>query len=211
MQEQLALFPLQLVVFPGERLNLHIFEPRYQQLIADAEEQGIPFGVPTVINGSLRPVATQVRLQKVAERYATGESDVYTLGQRIFYLEDFDREAPGKLYPGGRIRYLPLETEEDESLNREIVRLTRAIYQQLDIEREVSNVEDGFCTYDIGHYIGLSLEQEYTLLTLRAANKRQQYIYDHLLQVKPQLGDPLKIRERALLNGHFKELTPPDF
>lgn len=211
MQEQLALFPLQLVVFPGERLNLHIFEPRYRQLIADAEEQNIPFGVPTVINGSLRPVATQVKLQLVAERYATGESDVHTVGERIFYLEDFDREAPGKMYPGGRVRYLPLETEEDEELNRKIIDLTRAIYRKLEIEREVREVEEGFSTYDIGHYIGLTLEQEYELLTLRAADERQRYIHDHLLRVKPQLGDPLNIRERALLNGHFKELTPPNF
>lgn len=211
MQQQLALFPLQLVVFPGERLNLHIFEPRYRQLITDAEQEGIDFGVPTVIEGGLRPIATQVRLERVAERYASGESDVHTIGERVFHLEDFDREAPGKLYPGGRVRYLPVEEEEDPDLNREIVELTRRIYQQLDIEREVSDVETGFRTYEIAHYVGFTLEQEYELLTLRAADERQHYLYDHLRQVRPQLGDPLRIRERAQLNGHFKELTPPDF
>ena len=63
MEQQLALFPLQLVVFPGESLNLHIFEPRYRQLIEDAEQQGITFGVPTVIKGALQPIATEVSLE----------------------------------------------------------------------------------------------------------------------------------------------------
>ena len=211
MEQQLALFPLQLVVFPGEALNLHIFEPRYRQLIEDAEQQGITFGVPTVINGSLQPIATEVALVGVPKRYPSGESDVHTRGQRVFYLEDFDRQAPGKLYPGGQVRFLPVEEDEDPAVNAEVVNLTRAIYRQLKIERVVESVEEGFTTYTIGHYVGFTLEQEYEFLTLRAADERQAYLLRHLRQVRPQLGDPLGIRERAQLNGHFKELTPPDF
>ncbi|CAH1001908.1 hypothetical protein LEM8419_02822 [Neolewinella maritima] len=211
MEQQLALFPLQLVVYPGEALNLHIFEPRYRQLIEDAESQGIRFGVPTVINGGLRPVATEVSLLGVPKRYPSGESDVHTRGERVFYLEDFDRQAPGKLYPGGQVRFLPLEEDEDPELNREIIALTRGIYRQLKIEREVLSLEEGFRTYSIGHYVGFTLEQEYELLTLRAAQERQEYMLKHLRQVRPQSGDPLGIRARAQLNGHFKELTAPDF
>lgn len=211
MEQQLALFPLQLVVFPGEALNLHIFEPRYRQLIADAESQGIRFGVPTVIDGKLRPIATEVALVDVPRRYPSGESDVQTRGERVFALEDFDRQAPGKEYPGGRVRFLPVEEDEDADLNHEIVALTRAIYRQLNIEREVTPVEEGFTTYSIGHYVGFTLEQEYELLTLRAADERQRYLLKHLRQVQPRTDDPLGIRERAQLNGHFKELQPPDF
>lgn len=211
MHEQLALFPLQLVVFPGEALNLHIFEPRYRQLIQDAEQEGIAFGVPTVIGGSLRPIATQVRLSEIAKRFPSGESDVHTVGERVFQLEDFDREAPGRLYPGGRVTYLDVDTEEDDTLNQELIQLTRRIYRQLEIERSVPSIAEGFTTYAIGHYVGFTLEQEYELLTLRNAGERQQYLFEHLKRVKPQTGDPLGIRERARMNGHFKELTPPNF
>ena len=211
MEQQLALFPLQLVVFPGESLNLHIFEPRYRQLIEDAEQQGITFGVPTVIKGALQPIATEVSLEGVPRRYPSGESDVRTRGRRVFHLDDFDRQAPGKLYPGGQVRFLPVEEEEDPAINEKIVNLTRAIYRQLKIEREVKSVGEGFTTYGIGHYVGFTLEQEYEFLTLRAADERQLYLLRHLQQVRPQSGDPLGIRERAQLNGHFKELTPPDF
>ena len=211
MQEQLALFPLQLVVFPGETLNLHIFEPRYRQLMADVERDGIQFGVPTVIEGSLRPIATQVRLDKVVKRSPTGELDVSTVGERICHIDDFDRVAPGKHYPGGRVRYLPVDEREDPQLNQEIVELTRSIYRQLSIDRRITEVADGFRTYDVAHYVGLTLEQEYELLSLREALPRQEYLRNHLQRVRPQTDDPLGIRERARMNGHFKDLTPPNF
>nr|WP_256534215.1 LON peptidase substrate-binding domain-containing protein [Lewinella sp. JB7] len=211
MEQQLALFPLQLVVFPGESLNLHIFEPRYRQLVTDAEEQGIRFGVPTVIEGRLQPVGTEVSLTEVAQRYPGGESDVRTRGERVFYLQEYDRTAPGKLYPGGRVRYLPVEEEEDPAVNDRIIALTREIYRQLKVSREVRSVDEGFRTYEIAHYVGFTLTQEYEFLKLRAANKRQHYLLAHLRQMKPHLGDPLRIRERAQLNGHFKDLKPPDF
>lgn len=208
---QLPLFPLQLVVFPGESLNLHIFEPRYRQLVTDAEMEGIHFGVPTVLEGKLQPIATEVSLVRVAKRYPSGESDVETKGLRVFRIEEFHRELPDKLYSGAAVDFLPAEDDEDPELNARIVKLTREIYAQLSIDREVTSVADGFQTYEIGHYVGLTLEQEYTLLTLREPEERQHFLLDHLLKVKPQLGDPLGIRARAALNGHFKELEPPDF
>ncbi len=209
--QQLALFPLQLVVFPGEALNLHIFEPRYQQLVADAEREGIRFGVPTVIKGKVQPIATEVSLSEIARRSPTGESDIRTIGNRIFRIEQFLRNLPDKLYPGGLVEYLPSLEEEDPAINREIVSLTREIYTKLKIEREVTPVSAGFRTFEIGHYIGLTLEQEYRFLSFPLAEDRQRFVLKHLQHIKPQLGDPLGIRARAELNGHFKELHPPDF
>ncbi|NJB84817.1 hypothetical protein GGR26_000562 [Lewinella marina] len=209
--QSLALFPLQLVVFPGEVLNLHIFEPRYRDLVADVETEGHHFGVPTVMEGRLQPIATEVRLREVANRYPGGESDIRAEGGRIFHIDRFYREYPGKPYPGGEVSYLPVDEDESTQLNEHIVQLTREIYSKLRIEREVRSVADGFRTFDLGHYVGFTLEQEYLFLTLLDAGQRQRYLLEHLLQVRPRVGDPLGIRARAELNGHFQELSPPDF
>jgi len=200
-----------LVVFPGESLNLHIFEERYRQLIADAEKDGVTFCVPTVIDSGVRPIATEVQLIKVATRYPSGESDVRTRGARVFYLDDYLKTLPGKLYPGGFCRELDVDFEEDPLLNHDIVTLTRDIYAQLSIEKKVRDVADGFRTYDIAHYVGLTLEQEYELLTLLDAEKRQTFLIAHLENVRPELKRGQAIRERAALNGHFKELVPPEW
>jgi|AntRauTorckE5430_2_1112549.scaffolds.fasta_scaffold02801_1 hypothetical protein len=209
MTQELPIFPLQLVVFPGESLNLHIFEDRYRQLINDAEAEGTTFCVPTVIDNALLPIATEVRLTSVAQRYPGGESDVRTEGGRLFFLEDFWKTVPGKLYPGGRCRELEVDFQEDPDLNQEIVNLTRQIYLELGVDKTVRNAKDGFRTYDIGHYVGLRLEEEYQLLTLLNAGDRQRFLLEHLRSIHPELREGKRIKDRALLNGHFKNLVPP--
>ncbi len=209
MTQKRAIFPLQLVVFPGESLNLHIFEPRYRQLIADAEKDNIPFCVPTVINGGLLPIATEVHLLEVVNRYPSGESDVRTMGGKVFFIEDYWKTAPDKLYPGAGCRELDIDLNEDLQLNGEIVNLTRSIYRDLNIDKPIKNAKDGFRTYDIAHYVGLKLEQEYELLTLLEAPARQLYLLHHLRNIQPELREGKSIQDRALMNGHFKELVPP--
>lgn len=211
MSKTLAFFPLQLVVFPGEQLNLHIFEPRYRQLIADAESEGITFGVPTVINSEIRPIATEVRLEQISKRYPNGESDVKTRGQRIFRILSFEPKLGKKLYAGGEIAPIDYDTEENLQLNEEIVFLTREIYATLKIDKTILDAHDGFRTYDIAHYVGLQVEQEYELLTLFNAVERQQFLLSHLRKIRPDVTKRLDIRARAQLNGHFKDLVPPVF
>lgn len=211
MTQKLAIFPLQLVVFPGESLNLHIFEPRYRQLIADAATEGITFCVPTVINGGLLPIATEVKLVEIVTMYPSGESDIRTLGQRVFFVEDYTKTLPDKLYAGADCRLLTVDTEEDPLLNGEIVNLTRSIYRDLKIDKQIRSVKEGFCTYDIAHYVGLKLEQEYEMLTLLDAQQRQQFLLEHLISIRPELREGKRMQDRAHLNGHFKELTPPEW
>ncbi|MEL7159139.1 MAG: peptidase, partial [Bacteroidota bacterium] len=190
---------------------LHIFEPRYRQLIEDAENEGITWLVPSVIDGGIRPIATEVRLAEVVNRYPTGESDVRSLGERVHFLEDFWKILPGKLYPGGAARELEVERDEDPDVNARIVDLTRNIYRALSIDKEIKDADAGFRTYDIGHYVGLTLEQEYELLTLREAADRQTFLLEHLANIRPNVEENDSIRARAQLNGHFQELQPPDW
>lgn len=209
MTEKLPIFPLQLVVFPGEHLNLHIFEQRYRELVADTEANEATFCVPTVYEGGILPIATEVKLIEVVNRYPTGESDIRTLGDRVFYIEDFSKVMPGKLYAGADCREIFPNRDEDLKLNQRIVKLTREIYRDLSIDKVIRDAEDGFKTYDIGHYVGLKIEQEYELLTLLDAKERQVYLLDHLNDIHPELKEGEKIQNRAKLNGHFKELEPP--
>lgn len=211
MTQKLPIFPLQLVVFPGEQLNLHIFEHRYRELVADVEAEGLTFCVPTVYEGGVLPIVTEVQLLEVVNRYPDGESDIRTLGGRVLFMEDYQKEFSGKPYASGDCRALQPELKEDLKLNQRIVKLTRKIYQELNIEKVVRDAEDGFMTYDIGHYVGLKLEQEYELLTLLEAKDRQLFLLDHLHDIHPELREGSRIQDRAKLNGHFKELIPPEW
>lgn len=211
MSVQLPLFPLQLVAFPGEEVNLHIFEQRYRDLVRHTEEKGISFGIPTVIDGGLRPLGTEVGLVEVAKRYPGGESDIRTRGRRVFRIQRFHQEAWGNTYPGGEVEFVDVDLGEDPAVNREILDITRRIYQTLKIEKQVPPANPDFRTYDIAHYVGLTLEQEYELLSLFDAEDRQQFLLEHLRTVRPDVQQQSAMKARAKLNGHFRELHPPKF
>ena len=75
MIDFLPLFPLKLVAFPGERLNLHIFEPRYKQLIRECSENQITFGIPAFIDNKIVNIGTEIKLEKIENTYENGELD----------------------------------------------------------------------------------------------------------------------------------------
>ncbi len=205
----LPFFPLQLVVYPDEPLNLHIFEPRYRQLIQEAELEGITFGIPTVIRSEIKPIATEVRLLEVSRRYPSGESDIKTKGLRVFRIKSFLNKLESKLYAGGEVEFLEVDREESLVLNQEIVHLLKNIYQVLKVDKPIKDPLAGFCSYDLAHYVGMNLDQEYEFLTLLEAQARQEYLLNHLKNVRPDVTAQLDIQAKAKLNGHFKHLAPP--
>ena len=96
----LPVFPLELVVYPGEKLNLHIFEPRYRQLINECREKNTAFGIPAVINKKPADFGTIVQLKEVAKEYEDGRMDIKTEGQSVFKVLEYVKEIPDKLYSG---------------------------------------------------------------------------------------------------------------
>jgi Lon protease-like protein len=211
MKRQLALFPLQVVVYPGESLNLPIFEPRYRQLLRDCEATGMTFGVPAYIKGSIREVGTEVRLVKVEKRYPNGELDIRTQGQGLFRLHDFQPRLADKLYAGGEVEDLPHDTREDPALNERILELVRELFGELKIDKPLPQLLADFRTYEVAHHVGFSLEQEYEFLTLLDAAGRQQFLLEHLESLLPVVREMEKIKEKARLNGHFRNIIPPEF
>ncbi|GAA0726873.1 LON peptidase substrate-binding domain-containing protein [Aquimarina litoralis] len=205
----LALFPLQLVVYPGERLPLHIFEQRYQQLIADCEEDGISFGVPTFIDKKLE-YGTEVTLQKVEKRYPNGASDVVCVGTRVFRIKSFYPQLPGKLYAGGDVEYLEDNENGVEELQEELLKNIAILYIELTIEKPpIFNIP--FVSYQVAHKVGLALHQEYHLLKLRSEFERLNYLIGHLKVTIPVVREMNRAKEVIKMNGHFKNFDPLDF
>ena len=86
MTNFIPIFPLSIAVFPYEKLNLHIFEPRYKQLIIDSSQSKKPFGIPLVLNGKISEIGTLVEVVEISKRYENGEMDIKTKGLSIFNI-----------------------------------------------------------------------------------------------------------------------------
>lgn len=203
------LFPLQTVVYPGESLSLHIFEKRYQQLIEDCEENNFTFGIPTYINERL-DYGTEVKLQKISKKYPNGESDIVCLGRRIFRINSFNEQSPGKLYAGGDVEFLEDNDRSAQELQEELLKNIAILYVELTIENPPL-FDIPFISYQVAHKIGLALNQEYHLLTLRSELERLNYLIGHLKVTIPVVREMNRAKEVIKMNGHVKNFDPLDF
>ena len=211
MTHFLPLFPLELVAFPGEKLNLHIFEPRYKQLIREVEHNRTTFGIPSFVNKEVMPIGTEMRLLSIEKVYENGELDIKTLGIGVFKMEEFYTVAPGKLYPGADIIRLKMTDDSDLILNEKILTKIEELFSILKIKRKTPKSPSLFRVFDVAHYIGLNIEQEYALLTLPTELERQQFVDKHLEKLIPMAKNMEESKKRAQLNGHFKNVQPPEF
>jgi len=208
MTNFIPIFPLGIVVYPGENVNLHIFEPRYKQLISECYKEGKPFGIPTIINNKLNEMGTLVKITEMVTIYENGEMDIRIRGLTVFRVLEMIKSVPDKLFSGAIVNY-PENTEDagKPELMQKVVQAIRELHRLLDISKDFSKPDEGLVSYDIAHHAGLSLEEEYELLGLLREEQRQEYLKRHLGKVLPVIAGMETLKERVKLNGHFKNLS----
>ncbi len=204
------LFPLELVVFPLENLNLHIFESRYKQLIQDCAESGSLFGIPCYRKDKPMAYGTLIRLIRIDKKYADGRMDIKTAGVRVFRLNQYLETYPDKLYPGGYIEKMELDLEPKIVHRQEIKDKIFEIYNFMNIKAIPKALKkDEYYTFEIAHKAGLNKDQEYEFLQINTEVKRQEYLINHLDYLIPIAKNMEEMRRKIQKNGHFKDVLPP--
>jgi len=100
---KIPMFPLALFPLPGELVPLHIFEPRYKQLLEDVEQRDISFGIYFNHATNTEKLGAMVKLESVIKRYPGGESDIIVKCVDLFHMATLHRTYRDKLYPGGEV------------------------------------------------------------------------------------------------------------
>lgn len=206
MTNFIPIFPLGIVVYPGERLNLHIFEPRYKQLIQECHAAQKPFGIPAVINNKLQEFGTMVEVAEMTKLYDNGEMDIKTRGLKIFRILELIKEIPDKLYSGAIVTYPDNYGQGNRETMLMLMNSIRELHSLLKLSKEFNKADEEMTSYDVAHHIGLSLEEEYELLGLMDERQRIAYIKRHLIKVIPMVSGLEQLKEKIKLNGHFKNL-----
>jgi len=208
MTNFIPVFPLGIVVYPGEHVNLHIFEPRYRQLVSECLAEGKPFGIPTVINNKLNEMGTLVKVTELVKTYDNGEMDIRTQGLRVFRVLELIKSVPDKLFSGAIVNYPEnIEGPGKRELMQKVVAAIRELHRLLEITKDFHKPDDELASYDIAHHAGMSLEEEYELLGLLREEQRQEYLKRHLAKVLPVIAEMETLKEKVKLNGHFKNLS----
>lgn len=207
--ELIPLFPLQLVVYPCEELNLHIFEPRYKQLIQDCLDTEIEFGIPYYREGVPLEYGSKVKVLEVSKKYKDGRMDIKTKGSKAFSLKRYRKTYPDKLYPGGYVEELFLDIQGDPLKRTEIRKLLSELYGFMNITSPPKALQEEFVTFEIAHKVGFNKDQEYDFLQIIGELERQTYIIEHLIKMNPVIRNAEEMRKKIQMNGHFKNIQPP--
>ncbi len=203
MKTILPLFPLELVVFPGEHLRLHVFEPRYKQLIVECRDKSVSFGIPAYINGGLAEYGTEMTLEVISKTYDDGEMDILTKGRRVFRLERFIRDVPGKLYSAGEITFVENRETETASAKDSLSQRFRRLHELLETGYERTDFSAPNLSFQLGQEVGLTLYQKIKLLSLERESEREALIMEHMEEVIPKLEAVGETKRRIQGNGHF--------
>ncbi|MFC1664975.1 LON peptidase substrate-binding domain-containing protein [Pseudomonadota bacterium] len=182
----LPMFPLAMVAFPGQLVLLHIFEPRYKQLIRDCDQQGISFGISAVADNRHAAYGTEMRLVRILKTYDSGSMDIALKGIRIFRLEKFEKIS-GKLYAGGLVRFQANNTTIEEDVQSALVELYNQFQTQQNSGKVLTGAIPDNLSFGIGHEVNLSRVQKIQLIAMPNEADRQKFLFRHLEDVRKDL------------------------
>lgn len=190
------MFPLNILPFPGEQVALHIFEPRYRELLSDIEASGGLFALPFPESKDKLNYCSVVNLVTVSKRHPGGESDIVIVGEFIGRITHFEDPAPEKLYAVGDVELAEgfAEIEASTLVRNELEELRQVIGPKADVllgnEYRLLHV--------IVSSLGLTPEQKLSFVKLQTETARQRYVSDILRFTRLIVS-----QEKKIENGVF--------
>jgi Lon protease-like protein len=196
----LPLFPLDLVLLPGAPLPLHIFEPRYKEMIGECIEKKNLFGVVRAQESSLADVGCTAEIVAVTKRYDDGRMDIVTQGRERFELLEVNQE---RAFLRGEILYLSDEPEQPTPQERErAIELHRQILALASAQQDLAQENDLPLSYQLAGSLPLDLDFKQQLLALRSEAARIRSVIQYFGSILPNLRRAVQIRQKAGGNGH---------
>ena len=205
--EEIGLFPLGIVLLPGERLLLHIFEERYKELIGESLETGREFGLILADEAGQRSIGTTAAVNEVLERFPDGRMNILVEGRRRFTIGE---PTEGRSFATALVEELPDEPETaenlpDEAAVAECLRAFRAVMEAAGAEAEDLDLAAESLAFEIAGRIEFGPEAKQELLEMRAERARVLRLTELLEQAVDQVRLQRRAQELASGNGHVKE------
>jgi|SRR6185312_15413330 len=213
---ELPLFPLPVVLFPGVPLPLHIFEPRYREMLSDIRIGNNLFGLSyfdaSTSEKDIPPAGHIGCVAEVTEEQALpdGRSNVLTIGLVRYRVDEYvDNDGP---YLMGRVSFFEDQAEDDAALadrTREVAetftRIAKAV-RILNDERtslpDISDTEPQRLSFLVAAAMEIDVEVKQELLELRSTGERLRRLRDMLARAVTGYEERARVHELAKSNGH---------
>jgi len=197
----LPLFPLDLVLFPGTALPLHIFEPRYKEMIGECLASKAAFGVVRAVEQGITEIGCTAEITDVTKHYADGRLDIVTRGQQRFEVLQLDRE---RSFLRGEVLMVPDDPGEAAEQEKH-----RAIHAHREILALAGTSPDAFSaeaslSFQLAASLPLDLDFKQKLLSTLSERERIGELANYLEEILPGLRRAARAREKAGGNGHVR-------
>jgi Lon protease-like protein len=198
----LPLFPLDVVLLPGTPLPLHIFEPRYKEMIGECLAKSAPFGVVRALEEGMADVGCTAEIVSVTKEYSDGRMDLVAEGRKRFEVLELQRE---RAFLQAEVLLVPDEpgaaAEEDKAraiqAHLEILSLAGAV-------QDLSAADQSALSFYLAGSLPLDLDFKQKLLAVRTESERIQAVALYLESILPNLRRAARAREKAGGNGHAR-------
>jgi len=207
--DSLPLFPLNLVLYPDERLPLHIFEERYKDLTSYCLDHDVPFGIVRSDDDTFADVGTTARIEQIVNRYEDGRLDIAVRGEERFRILATHQQ---KSYYTADVSLL-----EDEGETVDLDLKERVITQHMKLLELAGRTvrpdlyEDvDYLSYVLAQNAALDGEQKQELLEKKTENDRIRYLIRHFESLIPKVEEQEDVNRRIRSNGHFKDFPPEE-
>jgi Lon protease-like protein len=196
----LPLFPLDLVLLPGTALPLHIFEPRYKEMIGECLAAEAPFGVVRALEHGIAEIGCTAEIAGVTKKYADGRLDLVAQGRLRFEVLDLNEE---RSFLRAEVLWIPDEpgAPAADDLKRAI-ELHRQILSLAGAAQDLSGGDQNTLSFYLAGSLPLDLDFKQNLLATRSEGQRIHDLAAYLEKILPALRRAARARERAGGNGH---------
>ena len=196
----LPLFPLEVVLLPGTPLPLHIFEPRYKEMIGECLANDAPFGVVRAVEEGIADVGCTAEIITVTKEYPDGRLDLIAEGRKRFEVLEVNQE---RSFLRAEVLMVPDEpglAEQEEKvkaiqLHLEILSLAGAV-------QDLSAADQNQLSFYLAGSLPLDLDFKQKLLGMRSEVQRLQEVAVYLEGILPKLRRVARTRQKAGGNGH---------
>lgn len=190
---RIPMFPLSIFPLPGEMVPLHIFEPRYKQLLLDAETKDISFGIYFNHVSNIDKIGSLVKLESVIKRHDNGESDIIVKCVDLFWMNTLYRTYRDKQYPGGDVSFW--NVEKSMLANEKL----KSAFKEYLLYFQISKGDHAATLYNIANELNLDFEERLRFVKYDDEQK-EKFLLSHLRYQTELLHQAEKAKDVFHLN-----------
>ena len=197
--EELALFPLGIVLLPTERVPLHIFEERYRELIGECIEEDREFGLLYADEGGVRDTGTRARVAAILERFDDGRLNILVVGGSRFVVE---RLTEGRTFMTAEVEDFDDDPGDvDDDVRTTAAGAFRALATLAGAEPEVDEGSSQL-SFELAAQVELAADEKQFLVESRSEQERLERVAELLDNARRTLIATRELNEKAKRNGH---------